>query len=165
MAQYEYQPLATKWYEIRVLRLRPGQWLDNISCHLKTVSLDAKPKFEALSYVWGDPKDVVSIHLSDCTYGVTRDLEAALRRLRRKDSERIIWIDQLCINQEDVEEKSQQVALMQQIYRSCEGALFWLSAIEALEEAAVTDFTDDSHEEYVHRQSTICCTSLTKVEI
>ncbi|TID21403.1 HET-domain-containing protein [Venturia nashicola] len=134
MAQYKYQPLETGRHEIRLFHLHPGQWLDQICCHLTTVSLDDKPKFEALSYVWGDPKDVLSIDMSGNTCDVTRNLEAALRRLRKKDSEQIVWIDQLCINQEDVAEKSQQVALMQEIYRSCEVALFWLGIIEDAED-------------------------------
>lgn len=150
MAQYEYQPIDTELHEIRLLHLYPGQRLDDISCHLTSVLLDEKPKFEALSYVWGDSRDILSIDLSGRTHAVTRNLEAALRRLRWKNIERIVWVDQLCINQEDVEEESQQVALMQQIYQTCEGALFWLGMIEVTEEISTRDVMDNTEEWFVN---------------
>jgi Heterokaryon incompatibility protein (HET) len=57
---------------------------------------------------------------------VTRGLCSALRRLRKASQERVVWIDQLCINQTDDEEKSLQVKLMAIIYKSAMQVFIWL---------------------------------------
>ena len=53
--------------------------------------------------------------------------------------ERVIWIDQLCINQADIVEKSSQVAMMPRIYKSCKEVILWLGEIEAVDEITVED--------------------------
>ena len=50
----------------------------------------------------------------------------ALRRLRDPAVSRILWIDAICINQSDKNEKSHQVAMMGEIYSSCQKAIVWL---------------------------------------
>ncbi len=57
---------------------------------------------------------------------VTPNLAAALNRLRRADSPRSFWIDALCINQEVLPERTQQVALMGDIYTFASQAIIWL---------------------------------------
>lgn len=137
---YVYEALPTDRHQIRVLHLLPTtEWHNEVRCKLTTVSLDDEPYFEALSYVWGDPKDTVDVQLDGCVFSVTSNLIAALRRLRKRTEERIIWVDQLCINQGDVEEKSFQVAFMPHIYKSCAEALLWLGEIEDVDEITVEE--------------------------
>jgi len=57
---------------------------------------------------------------------VTTNLLAALRRLRFSTLPRYLWVDAICINQEDMEEKTQQVAMMGETYKFCHKALIWL---------------------------------------
>lgn len=57
---------------------------------------------------------------------ITPNLNSALKRLRKKTSERVLWIDQLCINQENYEERSIQVQLMGQIYQRAAKTVVWL---------------------------------------
>jgi len=57
---------------------------------------------------------------------VTANCEAALRRLRNANSKRILWVDAICINQDDPTERSQQVTLMRDIYRNASNILAWL---------------------------------------
>jgi predicted AAA+ superfamily ATPase len=57
---------------------------------------------------------------------VTTNLGNALRYLRQDDKELIIWVDALCINQQDVNEKTRQVGMMGEIYRRCSRVYIWL---------------------------------------
>lgn len=60
----------------------------------------------------------------ECT--VTKNLGAALQKLRLPDGARKIWIDALCINQDDVLERNEQVRLMGEIYSRCSRVIVWL---------------------------------------
>ncbi|TPX14030.1 uncharacterized protein E0L32_000424 [Thyridium curvatum] len=91
---------------IRVLELKPGSAADPLQARLVEVDLDAAGPFEALSYVWGDPR---------------RSL-----RLRRGAETRLIWADAICINQEDLDECPQQVQLMRDVYSCAERVVVWL---------------------------------------
>jgi hypothetical protein len=57
---------------------------------------------------------------------ITTNLESALRRLRLVQDPRIIWADALCINQQDVDERSTRVALIGRIYEDCREVQIWL---------------------------------------
>ncbi|KAL9023969.1 MAG: hypothetical protein Q9196_006853 [Gyalolechia fulgens] len=135
-----YQKLMADQYQIRILHVCAATtWHEKISCDLTTVSLEKSPQFEALSYVWGDTKDTLSIQLKGGYFPMTRNLEAAIRRLRMKTRDRVIWIDQLRINQADPVEKSIQLAMMPRIYKSCTQVILWLGEIEAVNEITVED--------------------------
>ncbi|KAK3377583.1 heterokaryon incompatibility protein-domain-containing protein [Podospora didyma] len=78
--------------------------------------LDERPRFEALSYVWVDPTIRRPIVADGRVCQVTTSLEAALQRRRHPTQDRQLWVDALCIDQENKAEKSHQVNLMKQIY-------------------------------------------------
>jgi hypothetical protein len=146
--QYAYEDLATDKHQIRVLHVHAATtWHEEISCHLTLVSLGDNPQFQALSYVWGDPKDTNLVQLDGHVFPVTRNLEAAIRRLRKSTEDRVIWIDQLCINQANLDEKSAQVAIMPQIYMACSEVILWLGEIDVIDEITVEDAA--ANEEYV----------------
>lgn len=121
-----YRQLDLKSNQIRMLHLLPGSQKDPIRCVLGTVFLDDSPKYEALSYAWGDPLDCRSIEVDGRTKSVTVNLYHALRRLRYPQCERCLWVDALCINQDNDVEKSHQVNLMRKIYSRTERAILWL---------------------------------------
>ena len=94
-------------------------------------------QFEALSYAWGSPDDptteiCVSETCSALSYGsigilaVRHNLFEALQHLRRPDRVRVLWIDAICINQEDADEKSEQVRRMNRIYELAHQVIIWL---------------------------------------
>lgn len=115
---YIYAPLNSHRNETRILKIRPSLRLkDPIVCSLRVVSLDdvPRPKYAALSYCWGKGAADQPICCDGSTIWVTADLLDALRSLR-KLSKTCLWIDQISINQEDLEERSSQVQLMQRIY-------------------------------------------------
>jgi hypothetical protein len=122
---YKYKPLGCET-DIRILVLNPGREKDEISCHLLCASLYNSPDFEALSYAWGDPNATRTVMCSDATLEVTANLYRALWHLRQIDCQTFLWADALCINQDDLEERSQQVQIMGEIYKRAERCLVWL---------------------------------------
>jgi hypothetical protein len=112
--------------EFKLLSLRRGQSSDLVTCDLFIASLDSSVKYEALSYVWGDPDDTKEIKICGEPFYATLNLESALRHLRYRDRERIIWVDAICINQADHSERSHQVLQMDRIYQQAEEVVVWL---------------------------------------
>ncbi|KAF2970197.1 hypothetical protein GQX73_g3378 [Xylaria multiplex] len=83
--------------------------------------------FEALSYVWGGPDlPTTTILIDDVPFEITTHLAAFLHHLRRVGEYVRVWVDKICINQSDNAEKSDQVALMADIYQSCRLVNVWL---------------------------------------
>ena len=130
-------PLTDPRGEIRVLDLLPGGFESPIECTLATQSLMPATKhgqtreYEALSYVWGQgtPTHSIKIHTAGQSAGVMYimpNLYAALRRLRDDRSVRVLWIDAICIDQANTQEKNCQVPLMADIYRRAEHVCVWL---------------------------------------
>ncbi|KAH8781122.1 heterokaryon incompatibility protein-domain-containing protein [Diaporthe sp. PMI_573] len=74
-------------------------------------------RYKALSYVWGDASDLQTIKLEDEDFLVTRNLMAALSTVRRPKEAVKLWVDAICINQADLEEKKTQIPLMGRIYQ------------------------------------------------
>lgn len=123
---YDVSKVNCSQRETRVIHLLPGPWDDEIRCELHTISLNAQPIYEALSYVWGDPDITREILLDGIGFKVTKNLAAALRRLRNQTKKGVIWIDAICINQQDKREKTMQVRMMGAIYENCEEVFLWL---------------------------------------
>lgn len=125
---YVYQPLDNLQTEIRLLRLKPGHTEEEIECSLFHASLRGQevPRYETVSYCWGDTTLRSTINLDGISTNVPASSAQALCALRLLDTPRILWIDALCINQSDVSEKNQQVALMCDIYRNTVRNLVYL---------------------------------------
>ncbi|KAK7742132.1 hypothetical protein SLS53_004718 [Cytospora paraplurivora] len=123
---YTYTKFESVHDQIRLLTIRPGSWLETIECSLEIVCLDNNPDYEALSYVWGDDLVRIPIKVDGNRFYITYNLFLALRRLRCQDTYRVMWIDAICINQKDNDEKSVQVSLMKTIYGACTRAILWL---------------------------------------
>ncbi|KAK6087616.1 heterokaryon incompatibility protein [Seiridium cupressi] len=89
--------------------------------------------FVALSYVWGDASITREIYVNGMPVQVTANLEAALRELRnhsRIQQGFLVWVDALCINQADLDERAAQVARMKDIYQSAWHVVIWLGPEE-----------------------------------
>lgn len=136
-----YHLLAPKF--IRVFELDAGEFSDPIAGRLMPQAMDTEP-YEAISYVWGDPKKRRDITIDGATLSVTENLHGALTAYRHRpvagSSEvldvgkapaqrqpvRRLWVDAVCINQEDLEERLSQVKLMSFIYAGASRVLSWL---------------------------------------
>ncbi|GME45589.1 putative flavin-binding monooxygenase-like protein [Neofusicoccum parvum] len=84
--------------------------------------------FETVSYTWGDPARVSGLSISGegGQIGLTLNLSQALPVLTAHSKTDLLWIDQLCINQDDVHEKGHQVSMMDRIYKTAIRVLIWL---------------------------------------
>lgn len=118
--------------EIRVLKIAPGEWHDEIECELLPVPLHNTFVFDALSYAWGSSKLVRSIILNGRAHSVTASAHQALRRLRQTyDPTTVtVWIDALCINQSDDKERANQVQLMREIYTKARQVIIYLGEVQ-----------------------------------
>lgn len=109
-----YKPLQHN--EFRLALLQPGDLHTPISVDLVHANITSNPVYDAISYVWGSPYNVLPICCDGQSTNVTVNLHWALLRARLPDRPRLIWADALCINQNDLSERGQQVALMGLIY-------------------------------------------------
>jgi hypothetical protein len=125
-----HRPLDTTKNEIRLLRVLPGEFFSPILCELFHTSLDNKPPYRTLSYVWGDASVQKPIRVNGIEALVTVNLEQALRRLRahHADEPLTIWVDAVCIDQDNMQEREAQVAIMGLIYSSCLNVCVWLGS-------------------------------------
>ncbi|KAK7216582.1 hypothetical protein V2G26_004585 [Clonostachys chloroleuca] len=122
---HDYSPLDPGSSEFRLLKLMPGLGDEEVRCILIHSSLDDNPSYEALSYLWGDQQNRTQILLGEVRFSVTSNLQAALRRLREPRRSRTLWVDALCINQSDNDEKTIQVQRMTRIYSQASGVIAW----------------------------------------
>jgi len=93
--------------------------------------------YHALSYVWGDSLKRVSINLDGKPFLVTENLFDALRQLQRWGEPMTLWIDAICINQEDNTEKGHQVARMNAIFECSQRVIAWLGPADRQSELAI----------------------------
>lgn len=130
-----YRPLAGS-DEIRLLELQPGhQHHGTIKCTLQHVMIPSSLPYEALSYMWGPPKHK-TIELDGKPFEVRENLWQALVHLRLEAEPRTMWIDAICINQEDISERNHQVMQMGLIYSQASRALVWLGLADSQIELA-----------------------------
>ncbi|MCJ1460162.1 hypothetical protein MMC28_010541 [Mycoblastus sanguinarius] len=133
-----YQPLGPRPKQIRLLRLHPGAGLEDIECHLDHVSLEDNPGFAALSYVWGDLTETRTIRLQGVTFTITKSLHDALRSIRSHlPNMSTLWVDALCVNQQDLAERSRQVRQMQFIYSHAKHTIIWFGPGDELSRGAI----------------------------
>jgi hypothetical protein len=98
--------------------LNPEGQPNSLQCDIRTRPFKNAPPYEALSYVWGD---------ASITHDpITTNLHAALERFRSLPPPEYLWIDQLCINQADDEERSRQVNMMGSIFGRAQRVIMWL---------------------------------------
>ncbi|THV47789.1 hypothetical protein BGAL_0289g00170 [Botrytis galanthina] len=131
MSQALYSSLSLESNTIRLLRILPNENEEaDINCTLFVYPLHdsgrGTHRYEALSYVWGDADDSRSICVNGHRLTVRANLHIALSRLRDPVLDRIIWIDAICINQEDLNERGHQVQLMAKIYSKASQVVIWL---------------------------------------
>lgn len=128
MANTPHMPLDIKAREIRLLTIFPStQPSELIRCALKAIPLkNAVKEYQALSYVWGVTSDTVSLDIDGSETCITRSLDTALRHVRHHSDPVVLWVDGVCINQTDPQERSHQVTMMADIHKSALSVLVWL---------------------------------------
>lgn len=101
-----------------------------IEVSLREFPTDALPSFGALSYTWANEDGLASLSqelpCGGASIKITKNYEAALKRLRRPREDQVLWVDAVCIDQSNVEERSLQIGLMRQIYSQASWVALWL---------------------------------------
>ncbi|GAQ34451.1 hypothetical protein AtubIFM54640_006069 [Aspergillus tubingensis] len=155
MPVFEYLPLDQGPFSTRILRLLPSKdRAAPIKCQLFNYSLqdEIAQEYDALSYVWGDQTDGQSnISINNQAFSVGKNLHSALLRLRGFEFERTLWVDAICIDQNNIREKEKQIQNMARIYEQARQVVVWLGeeadnstqALESIRAAAEAGFAEE----------------------
>jgi hypothetical protein len=122
---YSYSSLP-QCDSIRLLHLLPGLNNDALEAHLITQIIEDADTYDALSYVWGAPNLTAALMINDHRLSISENLHSIILQLRLANRPRKLWIDAICIDQEDDNERGAQVALMGQIFGKADTVLCWL---------------------------------------
>jgi hypothetical protein len=125
-----HPPLSDSPHSIRLLELHPGSSTKSIKCTTYSVNLCDKPKYYALSYAWGPVLPVNEINLNSHQFPIRENLWNFLNRIRPEERVITLWCDQICIDQSNASEKSQQVQNMGKVYQNAESVWIWLGELD-----------------------------------
>lgn len=125
-SSFNHATLTSFTTSIRLLSLAPGYGDAPLSGTLHQHSLDSDLEYEALSYMWGPTEPKQPLQLDGQIFQLRPNIQAFLTRLRDPTESRTIWLDAVCIDQNNITERSAQVSLMRKIYQSCRHCLVWL---------------------------------------
>ncbi|KAF2006133.1 HET-domain-containing protein, partial [Amniculicola lignicola CBS 123094] len=125
---YSYTPLDPNASSFRLVRLLPSSDSQPIKCTLSEYPLDDAPPYTALSYTWSPEGGSGYIECDGRLVQGTNNLRHFLRQFGRspENYETLLWVDAICINQQDIGERSRQVALMANIYSNASLVYVWL---------------------------------------
>lgn len=127
MDDFQYSPLDKGGPCFRLLRLLKGDKVE-VECEIfhSLIPEHNEIPYEALSYTWGSSELLECIKLNGKKLWITENLHSALQCLRYHEKDRLLWIDAICIDQFNLEERSGQVQKMGMIYGLAKRVIFWL---------------------------------------
>ena len=112
--------------DIRLIHLMPGAFDDALDLSLVSYASSERPDYEALSYVWGDSTYQQKVVVNGEFVSIRLNLEVALRYLRKENESRTLWVDAICIDQQNTLERNQQVSRMRDIYADAQYTIIWM---------------------------------------
>ncbi|KAF5988488.1 het-domain-containing protein, partial [Fusarium bulbicola] len=127
-SQHLYTPLDPAADEIRLIFISVGT-SGQLFAKMKHVSKGTRLPYIALSYVWGGDHKPNSLLVNGVPVNITENLDAALRSqvvLDYSSKGVTVWVDAICINQEDVQERNIEVLRMRNIYAQSLETICWL---------------------------------------
>jgi hypothetical protein len=123
---YQYKPLESV-EQFRLLSVKPFAQSERFTYELKTFSMNNAPPYESVSYVWGQNDRKFMLAFGDSTVlRITRSLFSALPLLSKHCQSGYLWIDQICINQSNLDERNHQVKYMGTVYKQAEKVFIFL---------------------------------------
>jgi hypothetical protein len=136
MEIFVYEPINLERPAFRLLQLLRGKG-PAIECMLYQAYLDGTDTipYDALSYTWGGTDKNSTVMVNRKTFDVTENLHLALQHLRSEDIDRVLWVDAICIDQDNERERGHQVQQMCKIYSQAEEVVVWLG--QATEETNI----------------------------
>lgn len=133
--EFSYTPLPPDRAAIRLLRIQPGVFRDDIlQCTVEIVYLDENPSYWALSYHWGAPIFDQTIVCDGKLRKVTKNLMEALKGFRQCLDDKVmsdrVWVDAVGIDQSNPAELNSQLRIMQSIYEKAQGVYVHLGEVD-----------------------------------
>lgn len=137
-----YKSLPGPGY-MRLLIVEPATWSGaHFECSIEVVPRHEDANYTALSYAWamqdGDTSLYRDIYINSQKVPIRRNLFEALERLRYMHHKVRVWIDALCINQDDVDERTEQVSNMAAVYKNARRVVAWLGQGRSHEDRATS---------------------------
>lgn len=125
--RFQYKPFDLESAGFRLVLLEKGAQ-PQLRCRIVQAYLDEKVIFtyEALSYSWGGKTTLHEIVVDGKILSITESLYDALYHLRNPDEDRMLWVDALCIDQNNIKERGHQVNRMGEIYKKADRVIIWL---------------------------------------
>lgn len=138
---FVYKPLPQRGKYIRIMELLPGLSDGSpIYCRLRDMDLTSvnQPKYDALSYVWEYKGVLETIFVNKIPHEIPKNLAAILRKLcAQEGTTPTLWVDALCINMNDFEERSRQISYMAEIYSSAQQVVIIINSEDERDKASV----------------------------
>lgn len=142
LVPYSLPPLPFET-SFRLLWLLPGKLDETIRCEIHVNNLRSLPSFFAVSYTWadddGDDRKLAQIFIHNKTFRVTKNCDTVLRRLREWSANVYVWIDAVCIDQDNDMERGHQVKLMPQIYHQARKVFVYVGEHDDESHKAIMD--------------------------
>jgi hypothetical protein len=123
---FVYDKLLTA-YSFRLLKISGER--PYMICEVRTFSLQDYEPYQAVSYCWGSSTQDSTIRCNNRKLRISSGLKEGLQRLyeyTRTSGREWFWVDQICINQHDNAERTQQVRIMRVIYQRSMSTIIWL---------------------------------------
>ncbi|PQE24784.1 ankyrin repeat and SAM domain containing 6 protein [Rutstroemia sp. NJR-2017a BVV2] len=160
MTNFEYKPISLKGPAFRLLRVLKGLDDDPIQCQLFESKIPSSEDYAALSYTWGSTSRPCDLIINGNKMTVTKNVYLALRDIRCREKDQVLWVDALSINQSDKNEQGQHVQQMGSIYSKAERVIIWLGEatydtdyvmyyMKRLEEESVKYAPNDQHRQEI----------------
>ncbi|KXH62729.1 HET domain-containing protein [Colletotrichum nymphaeae SA-01] len=114
---YQYTPLRSL-DSIRIVVLDPAKDTQSpLQCSLaqydraeQMKNFGTEKDFEAVSYTWGNAPPSCQLLIDGAfSFDISPTVDSLLRALRQPSTTRSLWIDAICLNQQDTGEKAQQL--------------------------------------------------------
>ncbi|GJC99386.1 pectinesterase [Colletotrichum higginsianum] len=141
-----YPSLNRETRSVRLVKIHAPVGNETLRCTLTAQPLDDAPPFIAVSYVWGSPEPSREIRVNEAAFRVRENLWHALQQLARiannadnciseqkKPGAKLpqhLWIDAICVNQDDTSERGHQVGLMKDIFSTAHLVIAWIGLEE-----------------------------------
>ncbi|TDZ33045.1 Heterokaryon incompatibility protein 6, OR allele [Colletotrichum spinosum] len=111
------------WFRLLTIQWSPPG--EPLACRLDAHRIQPVPFYDAISYTWGDEAADTTIMINSRPFLIRKNLHSALLALKNAQRH-IVWVDAVCINQADEEERTAQVWQMKQIYSDAQSVKVWL---------------------------------------
>ncbi|KAF4445231.1 heterokaryon incompatibility [Fusarium acutatum] len=126
--RFQYEPFDLESAGFRLVLIEKGAQ-SRLPCRLWQAYLNDIIPYEALSYSWGSQSTPREITIDGKILSITESLYEALWHLRRPDEDRMLWVDALCIDQNNINERGHQVNHMGEIYKKADRVIIWLGYV------------------------------------